>query len=302
MSGVERPILFNCAGDQLVGSLSLPAQPVDVGVVVVVGGPQYRGGSHRQFVQLTRALAAAGVAALRFDYRGMGDSEGDPHTFDTIDDDIACAVNELQRLVPSVHRVVLWGLCDGASAALIAVRSLRKVAGVVAVNPWVRSDASLDAALVRHYYTKRLVSREFWTKLVTGKLGIARASTEFMRRSYSAIASARRPGTLAGTANVRSVRFQDLMSDGLAQLAGPVLFILSGRDLTAREFAAFADSDAGWKAALARNPSVTTKHFSEADHTFSSRAQRIEVERLSCDFALALCLRKTEPAEEWRQP
>ncbi len=47
-----------------------------LGVLIVVGGPQYRVGSHRQFVLLARALAARGFAAMRFDCTGMGDSDG----------------------------------------------------------------------------------------------------------------------------------------------------------------------------------------------------------------------------------
>ncbi|KAB8057318.1 hydrolase 1, exosortase A system-associated, partial [Janthinobacterium violaceinigrum] len=59
---------------RLVGILSLPAAPGPRGVLIVTGGPQYRVGSHRQFVLLARALAAQGVPVLRFDLRGMGDS------------------------------------------------------------------------------------------------------------------------------------------------------------------------------------------------------------------------------------
>src|SRR5882672_7230784 len=107
MTFVELPVLFHCEGDQLVGVLARPDQPRDVGVVVVVGGPQYRVGSHRQFILLARTLASEGIACLRFDYRGMGDSEGEARSFESVDADIACATAELTRLVPSVRRVVL---------------------------------------------------------------------------------------------------------------------------------------------------------------------------------------------------
>ena len=77
----EVGLLFNCAGETLVGVLARPPSSQlqgSLGVVIIVGGPQYRAGSHRQFVSLARALAAAGHAVLRFDYRGMGGQQRRP--------------------------------------------------------------------------------------------------------------------------------------------------------------------------------------------------------------------------------
>lgn len=57
---------------------------VPLGLLMVVGGPQYRVGSHRQFVLLARDLAAAGIPVFPFDYRGMGDSTGQARDFEGI--------------------------------------------------------------------------------------------------------------------------------------------------------------------------------------------------------------------------
>lgn len=288
MTVVEHPILFDCESDQLVGLLSLPEPALDIGVVVVVGGPQYRVGSHRQFVYLSRSLAKDGIACLRFDYRGMGDSEGRRRSFDSIDADIACAVRELMNRVPCVRHVVLYGLCDGASAALIALGSLPTVAGVIALNPWVRNETSLDQVLVRHYYFKRVLSREFWIKLFTGKLGLMRAVSEFSRRVSSALAGTLRSNASKTKSNGRLISYQDRMCDGLSKLRGPALIVLSGRDLTAQEYLAYAASDPRWKQALAGSSLTVTKHLEQADHTFSNEKWRTEVERLSCSFVLSL--------------
>jgi exosortase A-associated hydrolase 1 len=218
----DLPIVFDCEGDRLVGVLSVPETPIGIGVVVIVGGPQYRAGSHRQFVHLARAVAAAGVATLRFDYRGMGDSEGSPRPFDAVDADIACAVGELKRRVPAVRRVVLWGLCDGASAAFIALRSLPDIAGAIALNPWVRSETSLDQAILQRYYVQRVLSREFWAKLASGRFEPLRALKEFARRLLAAISGSRKP-------SAEPQSFRDRMADGLKQFRGSVLIVLSGR-------------------------------------------------------------------------
>ena len=84
MSYSETPQFIPCGGERMLGILALPAVPADIGIVLVVGGPQTRVGSHRQFVLLSRCLAAAGYAVLRFDYRGMGDSSGEQRGFERL--------------------------------------------------------------------------------------------------------------------------------------------------------------------------------------------------------------------------
>lgn len=154
MSYSETPQFIPCGGERMLGILALPAVPADIGIVLVVGGPQTRVGSHRQFVLLSRRLAASGYAVLRFDYRGMGDSSGEQRGFEQVDEDIGAALDALQVTAPSVRRFVLWGLCDAASAALLYWRRTRdrRIAGFCLANPWVRSAATLARTQVRHYY------------------------------------------------------------------------------------------------------------------------------------------------------
>jgi exosortase A-associated hydrolase 1 len=117
----ESVLSFSCEGAPLVGILAEPRDtPAEVGVLIIVGGPQYRVGSHRQFTLLARHLAANGFAALRFDYRSMGDSAGETRDFLGVNTDIAAAIEALLAARPALKRVVLWGLCDAASAALLS--------------------------------------------------------------------------------------------------------------------------------------------------------------------------------------
>ena len=90
----EQAIRFECADDSLFGILSIPDQPISRGVLIVVGGPQYRVGSHRQFTLLARHLATAGIPVMRYDYRGMGDSEGEIRTFENLHDDLHTAIDQ----------------------------------------------------------------------------------------------------------------------------------------------------------------------------------------------------------------
>jgi exosortase A-associated hydrolase 1 len=273
MSYCEHALTFDCVGETLVGVLATPAaaDEADVGVVIVVGGPQVRAGSHRQFTLLARHLAAAGYPVLRFDVRGMGDSTGAPRDFKALDEDIACAIRALQQHRPSVQRVVLWGLCDGASAALLFADqgADARLAGLCLLNPWVRSDASLARTHVKHYYLQRLREAEFWRKLLRG--GVARrAATELVHNLRQAL---RRPSAEAAG----PVPFQQRMARAWAAFDGPVLLMLSGNDYTAREFVEFTRDDPIWRANLARQQ-VARVEFAGADHTCSANADRCRME------------------------
>ena len=171
----EIALLTPCGDSHLVGILSAPQQAATTGVLIIVGGPQYRVGSHRQFVLLARRMAEAGYAVLRFDVRGMGDSSGEPKGFESIPEDIDAMLNVLREHAPGLQRTVLWGLCDGASAALLycAARPSHGLAGLILANPWVRTEASQARTRIKHYYFDRLKQRAFWHKLVSGRVELA---------------------------------------------------------------------------------------------------------------------------------
>ena len=161
----ERPIVFDCQGDRLVGIVHEPEVPPTVGLVFVVGGPQFRVGAHRQFVHMARRFAASGFAVLRFDYRGMGDSDGEPRSFETVDDDIESAVRALRRQCQSIENVVLIGLCDAASAILMYCANGASTSGLILMNPWVRTEASAAEAEIRNYYGRRIFQLSFCSRL-----------------------------------------------------------------------------------------------------------------------------------------
>ncbi len=271
---------FDCDGHALVGIVSVPAAPRSTGVVIVVGGPQYRAGSHRQFVLLARAIVACGFAVLRFDYRGMGDSDGAQRNFEQIDGDIAAAMAALRRDVPTVERIVLWGLCDGASAALMYWQATRDpvVAGLCLANPWLRSAAGQARTQVKHYYTQRLRERAFWTKLLSGK--VAWSALTGLASSLRKLVS-NPPETKSTLSCGTSMAYGIRMAEGWRQFPGPVLLLLSGRDFTAKEFTDTADRDPAWRGALAM-PKVQRQEFPEADHTFSDLRQCRDVEARTC--------------------
>lgn len=276
-----RPVVFACGSDQLIGVAHLPDCPSRVGVVVVVGGPQYRVGSHRQFVSLGRALQEGGFACLRFDYRGIGDSVAPMRSFEGVDDDVRAAIDALIDAVPTVDHVVLWGLCDGASAALIYAPRDARVSGVIAVNPWVRSEASLAAAQLSHYYKGQLLSLNFWRRLLGGEIRIGQSIaglTSVLVKRFRPRRGGQSVATLAQT-------FIDRMGNGWLRMRGRVLVILSGNDLTAREFADLCRTQPVWHEAVMPGPNFV--ELPAADHTFSRREWKRRVEFLTLEWLRA---------------
>ncbi|HEX2117140.1 MAG TPA: hydrolase 1, exosortase A system-associated [Alphaproteobacteria bacterium] len=269
MNASETPFVFSCAGEPLIGIVHEPAQPARTGVLIIVGGPQYRIGSHRQFLLIARALAAAGVPAMRFDYRGMGDSGGDYAGFEHIDADIAAAIDAFMARHPSLREVVLWGLCDAASAALFYAHKDERVGGLVLVNPWVRTVAGEAKAYLKHYYWSRLVDGAFWRKVISGQFSVTSSLCSLLDLTKKA-------RTREAHSDDRALPLPQRMAEGLRRFSGPVLLIISGNDLTAREFEDAAAASPLWRELLGA-PRVISHRLDAADHTFSRREWRARV-------------------------
>ena len=272
MNYTESPVVFEVAGEYALGLLAEPEMSCDRGVLIVVGGPQYRAGSHRQFVLLARRLAAQGYSVFRFDCRGMGDSGGAMRSFEAFSEDIGAAINVFFSRCPSLRRCVLWGLCDAASAILMYQQSEEdpRVDGVVLLNPWVRSETGLAQTQVKHYYGQRLRQREFWLRLLTGKMHVMDSLGGFLRSLWTA---SRRPVASKPDGGT----FRQRMATGWKKFRGDVLLILSGRDYTAKEFLEYANTNPAWSGLLA-DGKVSRLDLIEADHTFSTAKWRVAVE------------------------
>ena len=276
----ERALSFDCEGEQLVGIVSLPAEPVTRGVLIVVGGPQYRAGSHRQFTLLARDLAAAGIPAMRFDYRGMGDSEGDLQNFDNVDDDLRAAIDRFFAEVPGLQEVVLWGLCDGASAAAMYAPQDARVAGLVLLNPWVRTAEGQARATIKHYYRDRLFDAGLWKKIGSGQFDVKGSVRSLCENVSKAFASKSAPEVQA---NAADAPLPERMQGALSRFGGRVLVVLSGADLTAQEFADLTSRPGSWQRLLAA-PRFTRQQIDKADHTFSRRPWQDQVSDWTRDW------------------
>ena len=253
------------------------------GVLFVVGGPQYRVGAHRQFVRWSRRFNAAGYATCRFDRAGTGDARGQRAALLDCGAELRATL-DAAIVATGISRWVVFGLCDGATLALLHLVNHPAVAGLVALNPWAPVAVSAQSqALVREYYGRQWHSSAFWGRLLRGEVNIVGALREWWQHRQAARGTAGGPAVLAAHAHAQAHAAAnagvDLVEQALAKAlltsvtvcAVPVLWALSGNDRTAAEFRAMVAASEPWQGVLAR-PAATRLELPEADHTLSKAA------------------------------
>jgi uncharacterized protein len=146
------PFTFASGGDPLIGALYLPAdRPV---AAAVTTGP-LTSVKEQATEAYARALAERGFAALAFDHRTFGQSDGEPRQFEHPEhkaDDVRAAVGALggdarTRDLP----VVAVGICAGAGYMARAVADAPRISAFAGIAGYY-SDAAAFAASSPHEY------------------------------------------------------------------------------------------------------------------------------------------------------
>src|SRR3984957_6865232 len=123
-------------GLHLVGTFAEPDEPSGRAVVLVHGGGVTReeGGF---FTRLAAGLGEAGVASLRFDLRGHGDSEGrqEDMTLAAILNDIRTALEWLRQSSGAGRLSLLGASFTGGACAYYAARRATEIDRLVLLNP-----------------------------------------------------------------------------------------------------------------------------------------------------------------------
>lgn len=144
--GDEQKIRFAAGPIELEGLISVPSQAA-TGVVLCHPHPLYGGDMHNNVVvALTEALNGAGVATLRFNFRGVGGSDGQHDSGLGEVDDVTSAVTALLAR-RAVRLVVVAGYSFGAWVGMKAGVADARVHKLIGVAPPVASrDFSFLAA------------------------------------------------------------------------------------------------------------------------------------------------------------
>lgn len=219
----RRHILLPCEGAMLAGTID--AAPGTTGLLVVTGGNEVRAGAWSGQAQFAARIAASGFPVLRFDRRGVGDSEGFNFRFRDSAADIAAALAAFREEEPQLTRVVAWGNCDAASALMLAGGA--GCDGLVLSNPWTIEDESEapPAEVVRDHYRRRFTDPAALRRLLSGQVNVVQA--------LKSLLGAARPAPAPPLTGLAAD-----MAGGLAHFSGPVRFLIAERDRTGQAFTA----------------------------------------------------------------
>ena len=154
MSGFRETETFDFRGPagRIEAILNLPPQDVKPRAAAVVchAHPLHGGMMHFKVIfRAVKALQTQGVAGLRFNFRGVGRSEGEHDNGAGEQDDVRAALSEMERRFPGVP-LLLGGFSFGSAvAAKVAINDARARAVIILGFPITRLDSTADLARVR---------------------------------------------------------------------------------------------------------------------------------------------------------
>lgn len=216
----RRHLTVSCQGSDLAATLD--TAPGRTALLLVSGGNEVRAGAWNGQAIFAARIAAQGFPVLRFDRRGVGDSEGVNGGFRSSAPDISAALETLRAQCPQVDRVVAFGNCDAASALMLA-RGVG-IDALVLSNPWTIDDETQEAPaeVVRDHYRRRLADPAAIRRLLTGQVPLAKLARSLM--------SAVRPAPAAPDGLGAQI------TEGISAFCGPIRFLVAGRDRTGLAF------------------------------------------------------------------
>jgi pimeloyl-ACP methyl ester carboxylesterase len=182
----EQPVTLGDSG--LFGILCKPRMHRADGPVLLITNTSASAhvGDSRLSVRIAREMARKGIASLRFDARGVGDSPALPDaesvgsTFGAIYSsstvrDVSNAAAWLKE--QGYEKVVSFGICSGAYSALKAALVEPALTGVITINLpsfYVPEGSTLESLRKRQFnsmagYARSLTDLSKWKKILSGK-------------------------------------------------------------------------------------------------------------------------------------
>ena len=188
---LSTPVAFeNRDGYKLYGILETPDNAKSTTTVLLLSpGIKMRVGPHRLYNKLAKLLVDNGVNVFRFDFFGLGDSEGDidesvlVNVYNSIQDgrfvnDTLDAMDWLEK-EQGHSEFILGGLCGGAITGLLAGCDDNRVTGLLGlglINVFEGGEDNFSKfvtdgqlSTLKEGYIKKLSNPDSWKRLLTFK-------------------------------------------------------------------------------------------------------------------------------------
>jgi alpha/beta superfamily hydrolase len=299
----EAIVFRNRHGLKLFGILHRPADVPErkIGVIFLAPGVKSRVAPHRLYLKMTASLLRQGYVVLRFDFYGLGDSEGELAEKKLLDlyatvwdgryvDDALCAMDWMEQSL-GLKRFVLAGLCGGALTGLLAAAKDRRARGVLGLGlPVVLDGRTADASKfmtqgqlenVGDTYLRKLFNPAAWWRFLTFRTDYRMLGRWLHCRLRAGRSTQEAAGEIAAGSNLNPrfpPAFHQFVADG-----GKLLLVFSGGDRLTWEFEEkFAAPFAHRLHALGDRYEVHT--IPNANHIFSDPAWRSQMQALSDDW------------------
>ena len=243
----------NRQGVRLAGMLEEPDPACARNVCVLLLSPGIKGrvGPHRLYLKLAAKLVPMGFHVLRFDFHGLGDSDGDlsedtlAEVYQSIQSgryvqDTIAAMDWLQN-TRGIDRFIASGLCGGSITGLLTAEADDRIRSVLALGiPVVldgdprKQDRYLtrgQLGMLRRGYLRRITSPDAWMRFFAGRSSY-RVIWRSLRRTSQTTRS--EPGSTAAETNTNprfAPAFFSLVGSGR-----PIILIFSGADRLGFEF------------------------------------------------------------------
>ncbi|HPG89517.1 MAG TPA: alpha/beta hydrolase [Hyphomicrobium sp.] len=268
-------------GGAMIGILTRPTTPRKNAPVVLLtnAGVIPRQGPHRINVKLARALALQGIASLRFDLSGNGDSGSIGNT----EGICAQAVNDLQSAMDAVNnamgtsRFLIVGICSGAVHAYNVALADERVSGILMFDGfWYRSRYTTPIRDVKRALDADWASRIAAIKRRFVPTNVAEEPT----------AESQAANSMAANNPYSSPPIEDYKA-AMRKLfnRGTDVFVLFGGSVI--DYYSYAGQ---FKDVFAGEPfyaDVRCEFHPDIDHTFISRHAQQKLLALACDWASA---------------
>ena len=291
----EQPVVFGVDKD-LFGVLCKPTGAITPPCLVFINtAANHHVGAHRMAVELSRQLAGRGIASLRMDVGGIGDSAPNVNRVANavynplVADDVIAALDLLHGL--GFTDITLTGICSGSYLAYHAAVKDSRINSLVLVNlqrfVW-RAGDSLEIAVRTAVpsvgtYWRRSLQWETWQRLFGGdvdlKFVVPALAGKFSRK-VAGVVSKLRNRLPASDSRMNEVAAN---CHAILQRGARIRMIYSGDDGGLDEVALYLGKHAS---SLSKYSSFEFKLVNGADHTFTALSARRALLELYCGHLL----------------